>query len=120
MCATTDETLPPKTGSSGLTLSKDLAAVAIEDAADSDNAGYRLAPKDKESHEVRSGDGEDDEVAALKKALRAAEERARASEKLLLESEERQAKEQLRATRLLERVAELEKVLLEQSGTSKV
>lgn len=72
--------------------------------------------KDKESIEGRGGGVEDDEVAALRKALRAAEEHARACEGLLSESEERRAKEELRATRLEERVAELEMLLSEHPG----
>ncbi|CAM9821490.1 unnamed protein product, partial [Ectocarpus sp. 13 AM-2016] len=57
----------------------------------------------------------DSEVFALRQALKAAEERARASENSLSQIEERRLSEEARAQRLEERVAELEKVLSEQS-----
>lgn len=57
----------------------------------------------------------DSEVLALRQALKAAEKRARASENSLSQIEERRLREEARAQRLEERVAELEKVLSEQS-----
>ncbi|CAN0179609.1 unnamed protein product [Ectocarpus sp. 4 AP-2014] len=57
----------------------------------------------------------DSEVFALRQALKAAEERARASENSLSLIEEGRLREEARAQRLEERVAELEKVLSEQS-----
>ncbi|CAB1105737.1 unnamed protein product [Ectocarpus sp. CCAP 1310/34] len=57
----------------------------------------------------------DSEVFALRQALKAAEERARASENSLSQIEERRLREEARAQRLEERVAELEKVLSERS-----
>ncbi|CAN0066092.1 unnamed protein product, partial [Ectocarpus fasciculatus] len=56
----------------------------------------------------------DSEVFALRQALKAAEERARASEHSLSQIEEGRLREEARAQRLEARVAELEKVLSEQ------
>ncbi|CAM9781730.1 unnamed protein product [Ectocarpus sp. 6 AP-2014] len=57
---------------------------------------------------------DDSEVFALRQALKAAEERARASENSLSQLEERRLREEARAQRLEARVAELEKMLSEQ------
>lgn len=117
--ATTSQIPPPTSAPNGPTLPDDVAAAPIGDTADSGGGGlsYGHAFKDKkESHEGLGGDPGDNEIAALKKALRAAEERTRGCEKLLSESEDRRTREALRATRLEERVAELEKILSEQSG----
>lgn len=116
LATTTSQIPPPTSGPNGPTLPQDVAAATTGGTADSCSFSNGPPFKDRESREGRGGDAEDNEVAALKKALRAAEERARACEKLLSESEERRDTEALRATRLEERVAELEKVLSEQSG----
>ncbi|CAN0230312.1 unnamed protein product, partial [Pylaiella littoralis] len=65
-------------------------------------------------HGDQSGeDAEEDGITRLTKALRAAEERAQALERLLSETEERRMREETRARCLEERVVELEKVLSE-------
>lgn len=70
--------------------------------------------KDKEGGETGVRDMRDDEIVALAEALKAAEDRARGLEQLLSESEGKRARQESRAQRLEERVAELEKALTEQ------
>eukprot|EP00903_Cladosiphon_okamuranus_P015150 g14008.t1 len=117
LSASKSENQPSTPGPNGPTRSKSLAAAVTEDTPDSSSSSSTAhngsaLKKDGESGGGEGGGAEDtSEVAALRKALRAAEERARACEKSLSESEDRRAKEESRATRLEERVAELEKAL---------